>query len=214
MDRPTQLFLIRHGESTDTQARRYSGFSDPPLTEKGREQTEQVGKRLRDVPLSAVYTSDLKRSGCTAQVIASPHGLTPIPMADLREQHFGIWEGRTYEEIVSADREAWEAWMADVWTRCPPDGEAATEMSRRGLDALRGIVAQHRGETIAVVGHAGPIWATVIEVLRMDRDACWNVRIDLASITELACYENRWMVMGLNDRCHLKCPSFSLPSVT
>ena len=200
MDRPTQLFLIRHGESTDTRARRFSGFSDPPLTEKGRGQAEQIGKRLSNVLLSAVYTSDLKRAECTAQIIALPHGLTPIPTADLREQHFGIWEGRTYGEIVSADREAWDAWMADVWTRCPPEGETAAEMSRRGLDALRGIMKQHSGEAVVVVSHAGPIWATVIEVLGIAQEACWNFRIDLASITELACYENRWVVTGLNGR--------------
>ncbi|HEY0073357.1 MAG TPA: histidine phosphatase family protein, partial [Abditibacteriaceae bacterium] len=64
----SQIFLVRHGEVEGNYGpkRTFAGWGDKPLTEKGLRQAQAVAERLAHEPLTAVYTSDLKRALHTA----------------------------------------------------------------------------------------------------------------------------------------------------
>ena len=49
-----RLFMIRHGESINNLLKRYTGQSDVPLTELGREQAEAIRPVLADIPFGRV----------------------------------------------------------------------------------------------------------------------------------------------------------------
>ena len=51
--------------------------------------------------IDAVYSSDLLRAHETARIVAERKGLGVTAIRDLRERHFGTWEGLTDEEIVT-----------------------------------------------------------------------------------------------------------------
>ena len=59
----TQVVLVRHGESAPHVPGRpfalRDGHGDPPLSELGRWQAEQVGERLKDEAITAIYVSTL-----------------------------------------------------------------------------------------------------------------------------------------------------------
>src|SRR5262249_7990002 len=104
-DRPmaTRVYLVRHGAPEGAETRRFIGHLDVALSTRGREQIEALARRLAAAPLAAVYTSDLARTRCSAEILAGPPCLAPIEVPDLREFAMGRWEGLTAEEIHALD---------------------------------------------------------------------------------------------------------------
>lgn len=147
---PTQLLLVRHGESTWNVAGRWQGHADPPLSDLGQRQAVAGAAALTDAP-DAVWTSDLARARRTAELLAEPYALTPRADARLRERDVGVWSGLTRAEI----EERWPGWLA---ARRSPDGfEADEPLAERALAALREIAAGAPGATLIVVTHGGVI---------------------------------------------------------
>ena len=63
----TRVYLVRHGEAEGNLFRRAQGQYDGRITSLGEKQIALLTGRFRDVPLQAVYSSDLSRSVQTAQ---------------------------------------------------------------------------------------------------------------------------------------------------
>ena len=61
------LYMIRHGETENNLAKRHSGHSLTPLTERGIEDARRAGKKLVGISFDKVYASDLPRTRQTAK---------------------------------------------------------------------------------------------------------------------------------------------------
>ena len=68
------LYLVRHGEASP---------HDGPLSPAGQEQAQLTGRRLKDVPFSAVYHGLLPRAAQTAELIAASLPGVPVEVSDL-----------------------------------------------------------------------------------------------------------------------------------
>jgi broad specificity phosphatase PhoE len=64
-----KLVLIRHGETEANRDRIMQGHCDYPLTKKGCEEAQCVGKSLRDVQWRCIFSSDLPRTVKTTSFI-------------------------------------------------------------------------------------------------------------------------------------------------
>jgi probable phosphoglycerate mutase len=149
------LLLIRHGETAWNAEHRIQGRLDVPLSTTGIWQSRQLAQRLADEQIDAVISSDLARAWMTAAPLAESRGLEMIAEPRLRERVFGIFEGKTLDEIAAQHPEELAAWRSrDVDWRVP-DGESATEFMARVLAALHDIVPAYFGRTVAVVSHGG-----------------------------------------------------------
>ncbi|KAL8945870.1 MAG: hypothetical protein Q9222_007651 [Ikaeria aurantiellina] len=100
-----KLFLIRHGETVDNVAGVYAGVKDSALTVQGVLQAERLGQYLATAGsiFTHVYASDLQRAVKTAEALlaAQPENpdrpaLTVRQLSVLREQDFGIYEGKPF----------------------------------------------------------------------------------------------------------------------
>lgn len=162
----TTLYLARHGQSDWNAETRWQGHADRPLTELGRRQAGQLADRLADVPLAAVYSSDLERARATAEAVAGPRGLAVVPLADLREIDVGSWSGLTRPEAEERFPAAYLRWAegGQGWD----DGETYEQMTDRVVRAVVGIGARHPGESVLVVAHGGPIRALHATALGID----------------------------------------------
>lgn len=69
----TRLFLLRHGETELNREGRYLGLRDESLTDQGVIQAQQLANALALVPVTAIYSSPLKRASQTALPIAAHH---------------------------------------------------------------------------------------------------------------------------------------------
>jgi probable phosphoglycerate mutase len=89
-----RIHFVRHAETLFNVNGQLQGWCDSPLTARGDAQAAALGERMRDVPLAAAFMSDLTRTRTTmaAALAGHPH-LEPVPLRELREWHFGGWEG-------------------------------------------------------------------------------------------------------------------------
>jgi broad specificity phosphatase PhoE len=65
----TTLLLVRHGETDWNRELRIQGSSDTQLNATGRAQARDLARELAEVPLDAVYSSDLGRARETAEIV-------------------------------------------------------------------------------------------------------------------------------------------------
>jgi broad specificity phosphatase PhoE len=153
----TVVLLARHGQTDWNRDQRFQGHADPPLNETGRAQAVALADQLRDVPVSAVYSSDLRRAVETASVVAAAKGLTVRTRPVLREIDVGEWSGLTVSEIEARYPDAMHRHAAggDGWER----GEPHAAMQERIVAAVSELTAAHPGETILLVGHGGTMRA-------------------------------------------------------
>jgi probable phosphoglycerate mutase len=181
----TRLFLARHGATQLTAENRFSGAVGVDLSEEGRRQARRLAERLADDALTAVYCSPLSRTVETAELLARPHGLTPLRRDGLREISHGRWEGLTRDEVEERFGDEYASWEADPFTFAPEGGESGLAVLARALPVIREIVLAHEGKNVLVVSHKATLRLLLSSLLGFDargyRDrleqspACLNV---------------------------------------
>lgn len=149
-----RLILIRHGETDGESSVRYWGSTDIGLSAEGRAQMRRAASELRSEAADLYLASTLKRSWAAAAIVS--RGANVRIEADLREIHFGRWEGLTREEIKAQDPTLYEDWQARVEDFEFPGGELRGDFQARIGRALEQVVAAYGHIAIAVL-HKGVI---------------------------------------------------------
>ena len=149
-------FFVRHGATANN-------LSNPPilqgrridlgLSEEGRLQAQQTAELLSTVPIVAVYSSPLLRASETAEAIAQRHHLKVQTIDALTEADVGDWEGQTWNAIERDHPEAAAQFKNDSGKHGYSGGENLTQVQQRVLPAVRDLMNNHLGESIAVVAH-------------------------------------------------------------
>lgn len=189
------------------ETRRFIGHLDVPLSPLGEAQVVELAARLRAVVLDAIYCSDLLRTRRTAEIIAVPHGLTPIADPALREFAMGRWDGLTAEEIRALDPAAFEAWMGDVGRFQFPEGESLLDLEARVWPAFETIVARHAGRAVAIVAHGGSLRAILCRALALGPGRLLTLGQDYAALSVLEARGDGWTLRLLNQLPPLPSPS-------
>jgi len=164
----TRLYLIRHGATPLTAEDKFSGAANVFLSDIGRMQAEHLAQRLADDNIHAIYTSPLDRTLETANIIARPHKLTPIPKDGLREISHGHWEGLSRNDVEEKFPGEYETWESDPFTFAPKDGESGISVLARALPVIREIVENHKDGNILVVSHKATIRLIISSLLGFD----------------------------------------------
>lgn len=205
------LLLIRHGETLWNQQARYQGQMNIELSDRGCEQAEAIANRLSNVPIHAIYTSDLDRARQTADRVGTFHSAKTIVDPRLRETHFGEWEGLTRDEIRNKYPEAFSQRYSIEGQMQIPGAEAAASVQKRMLAALQEIALRHQGETAAVISHGGAMRLVFTHLLGLDIAEAYRIRMYNTSISELetdpcadSSDEFRAKVVRINDISHLR----------
>jgi probable phosphoglycerate mutase len=126
MKAPLELWLVRHGETTYSASKRVAGWSDPPLTENGRNQAEALRPVIDGQQFAGVWSSDLQRAAESARLAWGE----PRTDRRLRECDFGALEGCTYEEADTTYGEVFR----DFRDFQAPDGESHAALRSRLQD--------------------------------------------------------------------------------
>ena len=154
------IYLMRHGETLWNTQGRYQGLCNSPLTKRGREQAETVGRLLAAELLASpgvlnesgylrAYVSPLGRAQETAQIVAKRAPLVLIDEPFVREVSIGAWDGMTLFEIqneypdVPLGRGMFDLCFAS------PDGESFDAAISRAREWLNKVE-----KPAAVVSHA------------------------------------------------------------
>ncbi|QFZ16852.1 bifunctional RNase H/acid phosphatase [Saccharothrix syringae] len=201
---PTRLYLLRHGQTELSVARRYSGRGNPPLTDVGRAQAEAAARRLGKVEgVAAVVSSPLGRAAETARAVAAATGAGLSTHDGLVETDFGAWEGLTFTEAAARDPELHRRWLADPSVPAP-GGESFDQVQQRVRRARADLIARHGGATVVVVSHVTPIKQLLRVALDVGPSLLFRLHLDLASLSLVEFYpDGHASVRLVNDTSHL-----------
>ncbi len=152
----TRIIAVRHGETSWNVDARIQGQLDIQLNDTGRWQARQVGHALSSEQIAAVYSSDLARAHETARAIAERARISVVPHHGLRERRFGMFEGKTFDEIHQTWPDHAQNWRKRIPEWEPPQGgESLLQLRERVGRTVADLAARHCGEQIAVVAHGG-----------------------------------------------------------
>lgn len=160
----TKVYIIRHAQAEGNLLRQAQGHTDGGITETGFLQIKALEERFVPVHIDAVYASDLLRTRTTAQAIYVPKHLPLHTNECFREYNMGVWEGRTWDDIFENDHQQSENFNYHLERFHVAGGETAQQVLDRFLPALRGVAAEHDGQTIAIFSH-GAAMRTVLTIL-------------------------------------------------
>jgi broad specificity phosphatase PhoE len=197
-DRPTRVYLLRHGEVTTFERKTFNGQTDVGLTPRGISQLEEVAARLAFNPIRAVYTSDLQRSVQGGEAIAKACDVSLFQMPELREKRFGVWEGLNAQEIASRDPKGWSHWLSNPTESCPERGETYREVGERALAALSKILRNHAGEEVAIVAHGGVNKVLLADALGQSPTALFRIEQKYAALNIIDYFKNKAVVKLVN----------------
>ncbi|HCL4444780.1 TPA: alpha-ribazole phosphatase [Clostridium botulinum] len=173
------IYLIRHGETEHNKRKNFYGKLDVGLNEKGEKQSYKVGELLKDVKFNKIYISDRKRTRETAERILERNRFYEkeknIIYKDekINELDFGIFEGKSYEEIGSLYPKEQEKWEKDWKNFAPPKGESAVVFYNRVENFMKHIQKEEDGNYL-IVTHGGVIRMIYSYILQNNMDFYWN----------------------------------------
>jgi broad specificity phosphatase PhoE len=98
-----KLILIRHGHTAlngPGDEERLRGWLDVPLDEQGVSEARNIALRLSQVPIEALFCSDLRRARRTAEIIGKRTKVPITATDELRPWDIGVFAGQPIREVV------------------------------------------------------------------------------------------------------------------
>jgi 2,3-bisphosphoglycerate-dependent phosphoglycerate mutase len=158
------LALVRHGESEWNALGMWTGHMDVGLSLHGKEQAKHVAALLSSIHFDLAYTSQLKRTQETLEVILTELGETDIPVTRhpaLSERNYGIYTGKNKEEIKKDLGDELYLSLRRAWDHPIPEGESLKDVYGRVVPFYTQEILPHlkAGKNVLIVSHGNTIRA-------------------------------------------------------
>ena len=191
--------MVRHGQVVGYDGFPVYGHTDVEMTDVGIMQMEHLAERLRLVNVSAIYSSDLKRSSKGARIIARYHDAPLHTFPELREMHFGEWEGLTLTEIRERFPEELEKRKTDLVNyQNPGEGESIESLSERVMKCFKDILKDQKGNDIVVVGHGAVNRVILCHALDLDLSRMFKIHQDYGCLNIIDYFPDSTLVRMIN----------------
>jgi ribonuclease H / adenosylcobalamin/alpha-ribazole phosphatase len=183
----TTLVLVRHGATSHTAQKRFSGglaSSNPGLSEEGRAQVREVADWLAPLgeAVEVVVSSPVRRCRESAEIVAERLGLSLVEEPGFAEMEFGTWDGLTFEEVREQQPDQLERWLGNLDVAAG-GGESFREVEKRVLAGLGRVLEQYAGKTLIVVSHVTPIKTLVAHAVEAPLTALFRMELSTASVS-------------------------------
>ena len=194
---PSRVFLIRHGETERSVARRHTGRTDIPLTEEGRRQAKRLGARLAGERFALVLISPLQRALETARLagfaVGEENGADLEP--DLVEWDYGAYDNMTAVEI-RRERPGWTPWEGGF-----PGGETLEDLEARA-DRVLARIRPVEGD-VALFAHGHILRVVTARWLAQPAVTAARYYMSTATLSVLGWERETSVIDQWNDGCHL-----------
>lgn len=202
----TRWWLIRHAPVVDERRWSINGQEDVAADTSDR---EAFATLARSLPQGAIWiTTPLSRTRRTVSALRATGLDAPEPLIEpeLMEQHFGLWQGTTWDILLERDDpEAREFWKAPT-NSAPPGGESFADQIRRVAGAMDRLTAAHGGRDIVAVVHGGTIRSALAHALDLPSSRAMAFKMDNLRLTRIdhiasGMFQGHlgvWRVLGVN----------------
>ena len=172
-----KIYLLRHGQTQDNVDKRHQS-NHTPLNEIGFEQAKTASENLKNLKITAIYSSPFTRAMQTAKTIVEYHDHLNIKeVYDLRERYFGKYTGLTREDVLKIAPDLMEQWYVEgVDWKAPGSGESMRELQSRVVKAFREIADSHTDENIIMISHGGAIMTLLSYFLDIPIENVFDIR--------------------------------------
>ena len=198
---PKQLIFVRHGETIHNREKRLMNWAHDvgELSEQGRLEAAEVGRKLKELTIDAMYVSDLLRTRQTAEIIARETGLKPIHTQYLRERNLGNfgdltpdeikakWPGQ-FEQFVDHSNIDWNGLM----------GESLRDVHTRFREFLELLESEHPHDNLLLVTHSGFLYTTLRDVFGLLPPNTW-LDVGHTSITIVEKIDGQYTLKSFNQ---------------
>ncbi len=178
------LALLRHGQSQWNLENRFTGWTDVPLTEKGRAEAKEAGVKMKIAGLhfDLAFTSILQRAGDTLELALEEMdqlGLRIERDQALNERHYGDLQGLNKADTAKKFGDE----QVKVWRRsydiAPPGGESLENTAQRTLPYLKQTILTQvlAGHHVLVAAHGNSLRSIIMHLDALDPTEIVNLEI-------------------------------------
>lgn len=184
-----KIVLVRHGETEFRDKGLLDGMTDTAMNENGTRQAKELAPKLKKYNFKKIFSSTLKRSIDTAEIIKQELGLNlPIEKIEsFREIDCGDCNGKSHESIGIEYPELVKEWAKN--TDPPfPNGESLKDVGERALPEFLKIIKENMGSDgdILIAGHGALNIALVGHFLKIPYGYRWKIKQSNCCINEIS----------------------------
>jgi probable phosphoglycerate mutase len=200
-----ELILVRHAEAQYMVDNLTGGWTDTPLTDRGRHQAQQTGAALRALlgtgPF-AFYASDLARASETAKIIGTHIHAVPVCARELRDFNNGLAANRPHAEAEALSLPVTQPIMDSV----PYPGAESWRTLWQRVAGFMDALQRRDIERAVLVTHASAIVCILQWWLQLPDALLSKTSFDAEPCSITRCTANEWgerKLTKLNDTAHL-----------
>ena len=201
----TRIYLIRHAEAEGNLYRRSQGQYNSNVTSLGRVQLAALAERFRDVPLDAIWSSDLYRTQSTASAVRKYHPELELHLDPrLREINVGVWEDTPWGNISLDYPDQMQYFTHDPARWSVPGGESYETLQARMRAVVLDMAEKHPGGSVAAASHGLAIRSLLCSILGIPSEEIDRLPYgDNTSVALLTAEDGELSVEWYNDASHL-----------
>lgn len=174
------LVVVKHGETDFNRAGKLEGSREnPPLNAEGQAQAADLAEMLAQEKIDALFSSPMKRTKKTADIISKKIGVPVVTKDALRERDFGSLSGKTWQEaakIAGKNLERIDALLKYDYRQF--GGESVAEVKSR-LSRFLTELKKTKHRNVLLVTHGG-----IIRILHKTLGEDIELNLENASIHE------------------------------
>ncbi|SHN48676.1 probable phosphoglycerate mutase [Butyrivibrio hungatei DSM 14810] len=189
-----KIYFARHGQTDWNILGKVQGTTDIPLNENGIAQAQLLCKNLedRDISFEKIYTSYQARAVKTAQIVDEHFHTGYEIVRGLEEMNLGLFEGHTWDEILSLYDEEHKLWLSNKRYNRSPGGESYQMVMERLFNALDYILGQHDASSdknLLIISHGAVIMTLLAMKRNIPFEESHTIEVDNASPIEFSIEE-------------------------
>ncbi len=204
-----KVYFVRHGQTEFNANDQYQPL-DSSLSAKGRQQAQFVAKRLTDIQIDIILSSNLRRAVQTAEIINEELQKEHIQLQELREAKRPstfIGKNKTDHFVIDVLSHIEDRAEDPLWHYS--DEENFSEVKSRAIGALH-MIADRNESHVLVVTH-GEFLRFILGILLIGESLTFpeyrhiqNVlKTTNTGITVCHYEKNEWKLLTWNDHAHL-----------
>lgn len=193
------IIFLRHGQAENNTKRILAGRTEGvPLTKIGIEQAEQIGKYLKPIDISAIYSSPIERANNTAKIVAESNSVDYKLDERLTELDMGKFTRMPYDEIFAKHGNVFLKFYSNDPIISEHNVETFPHVQKRVMDMLDYTIKKHDQENVLLVTHMDPIKSVIAKVMDLKPLSLFELIIANCSLTIIKHHDEKLSLSAIN----------------
>ena len=193
------IIFLRHGQAENNTKRILAGRTEGvPLTKIGIEQAEQIGKYLKPIDISAIYSSPIERADNTAKIVAESNSIDYKLDERLTELDMGKFTRMPYDEIFAKHGNVFLKFYSNDPIISEYNVETFPHVQKRVMDMLDYIIKKHDQQNVILVTHMDPIKSVIAKVMDLKPLSLFELIIANCSLTIIKHHDEKLSLSAIN----------------